>query len=158
MSQFCRSMTRASAARYDGDNFQSFFWRGRRFLKYNFSRPRLSVSCGSLCIIQWIRLVVSPTLVFNPYPWILKKKIQNVGPSPSRGPSVFCGKKSRAQHLKKIFKKIWIWIFFSRKHARPRSQKMAYIFLQHGIFPLILAYAIWNLHHSIAQLTLYLYI
>ena len=34
--------------------------------------------------------------------------------------------------------------FFSGKHARSRSQKMAYIFVQHGIFPLILAYAIWN--------------
>ena len=48
--------------------------------------------------------------------------------------------------------------FFSGKRARLRSQKMAYIFVQHGIFPLILAYAIWNLHYSIAQLTLYLYI
>ena len=32
--------------------------------------------------------------------------------------------------------------FFSKNDARPRSQKMAYIFVQHGIFPLILAYAI----------------
>ena len=35
---------------------------------------------------------------------------------------------------------------------------MAYIFIQRGLFPIILAYAIWNKHHKIAQLTLYLYI
>ena len=34
--------------------------------------------------------------------------------------------------------------FFPGKHARLRSQKMAYICGQHGIFPLILAYAIRN--------------
>ena len=48
--------------------------------------------------------------------------------------------------------------FFSGKRARWRSQKMAYIFVQHGIFPHILAYAIWNWHHKIALLTLYLHI
>ena len=34
-----------------------------------------------------------------------------------------------------------LWIF-SGKHARLRSQKIAYIFVQHGICPLMLAYAI----------------
>ena len=34
-----------------------------------------------------------------------------------------------------------LWIFF-RNDARSRSQKMTYIFVQHDIFPLILAYAI----------------
>ena len=47
---------------------------------------------------------------------------------------------------------------FPGKQAHWRSQKMAYIFVQQGIFPLILAYAIWNLHHSKAQLTVYQHI
>ena len=42
--------------------------------------------------------------------------------------------------------------------ARCRSQKFLFIFLQCDISPLILAYAISNLYHNIAQLTPYLYI
>ena len=34
-----------------------------------------------------------------------------------------------------------------------RSQKMAYIFIQSSIFPFILAYAILNKHHNIAQMS-----
>ena len=44
------------------------------------------------------------------------------------------------------------------QNFRRRSRKVAYNFVQHGIFFLILAYVIWNNYHKIAQLTLYLHI
>ena len=81
------------------------------------------------------------------------EKIQNTGPSPS----AFCGKKSRAQRCIICICSCALEIF-SGKRARWRSQKMAYIFVQHGILPHILAYAIWNWHHKIAQLALFLHI
>ena len=88
---------------------------------------------------------------FNPYPRILGKnpKCGTVTErvlrekNPERSVASFC----ICSHVLE---------FFSGKRARWRSQKMAYIFVQNGIFPHILAYAIWNKHHKIAQLTLYL--
>ena len=60
------------------------------------------------------------------------KKIQNAGPSPS----AFRGKKSRAQRC--IICQCSCGLeFFSGKRARWRSQKMAYIFVQRGISPII---------------------
>ena len=55
-------------------------------------------------------------LYLNPYPWILEKKF-----------------KSRDRHRAPFEEKM------------VTVPKMAYIFVQHGIFTLILAYAIWNL-------------
>ena len=61
--------------------------------------------------------------------------------------SVFSGKKSKAQKHIKISSMLRSGFFLT---ARWWSQKMAYIFVQHGICPHKLAYTIWNLHHSIA--------
>ena len=110
-----------------------------------------SILWGNVPKPKWLH---SQSVKFlNPYPWIVEKK-----------------SKTRDHHRASFTEKnpersiesIWIFFraleFFSGNRARSRSQNMAYIFVQHGIFPLILAYAIWNLHHSIAQLTLYLHI
>ena len=70
--------------------------------------------------------------------------------------NVFYGKKIQSALHQFVYVSV-LWSFF-RKHARLRSQKMAYIFVQRRIFPLILAYAIWNKHHNIGQLALYLHI
>ena len=55
----------------------------------------------------------------------------------------FPGKKPKHGNIYKLMPR-YALDFFSGKHARSRSQKMAYIFVQHGISSLILAYAIWN--------------
>ena len=75
------------------------------------------------------------TRAINPYPWILEKR------SKTRD-------RSRARFPEKIQSAVWHHGFFSGKRGRWQSQKMANIFVQHGIFALILAYAIWNLHQS----------
>ena len=51
-------------------------------------------------------------------------------------------KKNPERSMKKICICFCALDFFSGKHSRSRSQKMAYIFVQHGISALILAYAI----------------
>ena len=65
------------------------------------------------------------------------KKIQNAGPSPS----AFRGKKSRAQRCIICICSCALEFFFRKAHS-VTVPKMAYIFVQHGIFPHILAYAI----------------
>ena len=45
-----------------------------------------------------------------------------------------------------------------RSIALSESLKNGIYFYQHGILPLILAYTIWNMHHNIALLKLYLHI
>ena len=87
----------------------------------------------SLCEIQ---INISPALLLT----LIReywKKIQNAGPSPS----MFCGKNpERSIELICMF----LCFGFSGNDARLWSQKMIYIFVQRRIFPLILAYAIWN--------------
>ena len=71
-----------------------------------------------------------------------REKIQNAG----RSPSAFYGKNPERSVATFVYVSV-LWIF-SGNRARLRSQKMAYIFVQHGIFPHILAYAISNKHHK----------
>ena len=76
-----------------------------------------------------------PTL--NPYPWILEK-------NPKRGTVTerVLRKKNPERSIASFCICSHVLEFFSGKRARWRSQKMAYIFVQHGIFPHTLAYAI----------------
>ena len=92
----------------------------------------------------------------NSYWKILKKW------NPKRGiiiDRVYSGNKN----LERIIASICIYSFtgitmdFSGSRARWRFRKLAYIFVQCGTYPLILAYAISNWHHNIAQLTLTIY-
>ena len=73
------------------------------------------------------------------------KKIQNAGPSPS----AFSGKKSITQRC--IICICSHALDFFPDFALGDGLKMAYIFIRHGIFPHISAYAISNSHHKIAQ-------
>ena len=105
----------------------------------------------------WYRWATDPTFfiwhTFNPYPWILET-------NPKRGTiteRVSREKKNPERSIEKISICFCALDFFQKTRS-VMVRKMAYIFVQHGILPLILAYAIRNLHHSIAQLTLYLYI
>ena len=106
----------------------------------------------------WKTCVTSKILYFfsrsiNPYPWILKKPKTR-----DYHHACFVEKKSRAQHWENFCICFCALNSIFQKTRSARVPKMAYIFVQFGIFPLILAYAIWKSHHSIAQLTLYLYI
>ena len=90
----------------------------------------------------------------------LIREIHGVNPrkNPKRGTITerFLRKKSRAQHW--IILYMFLCFRFFQKWGSVTVPKMAYIFVQRGIFPLILAYAIWNMHHNIAKLALYLHI
>ena len=66
-------------------------------------------------------------------------------------------KKIRSVASHHLYMFLCFGIFF-RKARSVTIQKMVYIFVQHGIIPHILAYAIWNWHHKIGQLTLYLHV
>ena len=100
----------------------------------------------------WFILYDTKKSPLNLCPWILKKnpKCGTVTERVSRG-------KIQSAALHHLYMFLCFGIF-SGKRARWRSQKMTYIFVHRGIFPHILAYAIWNWHYEIAQLTLYLHI
>ena len=97
------------------------------------------VNCSSL-------MFLNTKQALNPYPWILKKS-----KTPDHHRACFAEK-----NPERSIEKICIYfcaLHFFQKTRSATVPKMAYIFVQHGIFPLILAYAIWHLYHKVAQLT-----
>ena len=110
-----------------------------------------------LAIIWWERI----WNIFKAYKlyvkWTLIRESWKINPKRGTITERVLRKKSRAQRCV-----ICICFFplynFSINDARWWSRKMAFIFVQRGIFPLILAYAIWSKFHKKAQLALYLHI
>ena len=86
----------------------------------------------------------------NPYPRILEDK------SKTRDSARF--QKSLKRSIASICICFCALELFSRKRARWRSQDKTYIFVHCRIFCLILAYTIYNKHHGIVHLTLYLHV
>ena len=104
------------------------------------TKLKLSTNMNAKGRVQnYNRIACNVKTVLNPYPWILGKKSK-----PRDHHRVCFAGKNPERSIEKICICFRAVDFFSKNDARPRSQKMAYIFVQHGIFPLILAYAIWN--------------
>ena len=124
------------------------------------SSPIFDSHCFSSCILWKTECSPKITRTKNnrfPYPWIMGKKSKTRNRHRAR-----FAEKNPERSIESICICSCALEFFSGNHARSRSQKMAYniwyIFVQHNIFPHILAYAISNKHHKKAQLTLYLHI
>ena len=130
---------------------QNFGTRKRRWRCWQ-SRRSTCISCNGIDIGNYINL-----FSFRGLLTLIRESWKK---NPKRGTvteRVF-GKKNPERSIEKICICFCALDLFSRNDAQSRSQKMAYIFVQHGIFSLIWAYAIWNWHHKIALLTLFLHI
>ena len=84
------------------------------------------------------KALTGPNVTINPYPWIVEK-------NPKRG--IVTERVLQKKNPERSIEKICMFLCFGFTVRKTRSvtvPKTAYIFVQHGIFSLRLAYAIWN--------------